>query len=354
MSSLKELSERVVVLLYPKPLTKGDVIGIVATSSGVTGVFRNKLDNAIKQIEDLGYQCLESPSARSNEKLTSASPKQRAEEFLELYHNDQVKAIVPPWGGHFLMDMLPYLDFEALRKVHPKWVLGFSDTSTLLFSLTLKAGVASAHGPNALDFGSSPVDPSVLQSLRVLGTSTGELFEQTNLDSFQSEWSKVTEDVFPPYNLTEKVEWKLLSGETETNFSGRLLGGCLDTICKLIGTPYAPVSQFLEKYKEDGVIWYLESDDMNSTDIYRTLWQMKMNGWFENCRGFLFGRPTGYEDIGDFILEDAYKNPLSDSKVPIVYDVDLGHMPPQLTFINGAYAEVSYENGRGRIKQTFK
>jgi muramoyltetrapeptide carboxypeptidase LdcA involved in peptidoglycan recycling len=41
---------------------------------------------------------------------------------------------------------------------------------------------------------------------------------------------------------------------------------------------------------------------------------------------------------------------LEDLNVPVVYDVDLGHLPPQLTFINGAYAACSVKEGKGIIK----
>ncbi len=41
------------------------------------------------------------------------------------------------------------------------------------------------------------------------------------------------------------------------------------------------------------------------------------------------------------------------SGVPIIFDIDCGHVPPQMTFINGAYAEVETQNGRGVVVQHF-
>ena len=40
--------------------------------------------------------------------------------------------------------------------------------------------------------------------------------------------------------------------------------------------------------------------------------------------------------------------------VPVIYDIDCGHVPPQMTVINGAYAEIEVENGKGQIKQVFR
>lgn len=50
---------------------------------------------------------------------------------------------------------------------------------------------------------------------------------------------------------------------------GRLLGGCLDCLVNLVGTGYDKVAAFVEKYKEDGIIWFLESCDLNVFSIAR-------------------------------------------------------------------------------------
>ena len=336
---------------YPKPLRKGDTIGIVAPSSGVTGVFAKKLDFAKKQLENLGYKTIEDPYVKNQEKLTSASAKERAISFEKMYFDDSIKAIIPPWGGEFLMDMLPYLNFDELRKAPGKWIMGFSDISTLLFVLTLNINIATAHGPNLLDFGNTKIDSSVLRSLELLSKKENEIFKQKSLNYYQKEWLEVTMDNFPPYQLTEKVRWKILESKEAVQFKGRLIGGNLDVICKLIGTKYDHVREFIEDNRNDGIIWYFESCEINSTDLYRSLWQMQMNGWFKNCNGVVFGRADGYRDVRDFKLEDAYKRAFMDLRIPVVYDIDLGHLPPQLVFINGAYGEVTVNNGQGEIIQ---
>lgn len=339
------------MIKYPLSLKRGDTIGITAPSSGVTGIFSKKLENAKKQLKKLGYNFIETDSVKKQSKLTSTSADVRAKEFTALYLDKNVKAIIPPWGGEFLMDMLPYLEYQKLKEAEPKWILGFSDTSILLFTLTLNLNIATAHGPNLLDFGSTPIHESVIETLDILRREKGQEFVQNSLDCYQKEWLELTENNFPPYNLTEKVEWKSLRDSEEVKFSGRLIGGNLDVICKLIGTPFDSVKNYIDSNKPDGLIWYFESCAMSSSDIYRTLWQMKLNRWFENCNGLLYGRAEGYSDVGDFTLIDALEYSLSDLGIPVIYDVDLGHMPPQLTFINGAYAVINVINGKGQIKQ---
>lgn len=337
---------------YPKPLRQGDTIGITATSSGVTGVFLKRIDNARKRIESLGFNTIETESVRKNNKLVSADPKTRAEEFMKLYRDKSVRAIIPPWGGQFLMEILPYLDYDEIKTLEPKWIMGFSDTSTLMFVLTTVCDIATVHGPNLTDFGSEPVHDSVVNALNIL-QNPNEFF-QYNLDFFQKEWGNVDDNPFVPYQLTEKVQWKSLFNDNTVKFDGRLIGGCMDVICKLIGTPFDRVTDYIQSYKDDSIIWYFESCDMDTSDIYRTLWQMKLNKWFENCSGILIGRTEGKIDVGDFNLINALKAPLEELNIPVIYDVDIGHVPPQLTLINGVYAEVKYSKGEGTIYQTLR
>jgi len=80
---------------------------------------------------------------------------------------------------------------------------------------------------------------------------------------------------------------------------------------------------------------------------------MKLAGWFTNCSGIMFGRSQANTAVGNYTVEDVYKELAMELQVPIIYDIDCGHVPPQITFINGAYAEVELSNGKGRILQYF-
>ncbi len=337
------------MIRYPKPLKRGDTIGVTATSSGVTGVFNDRLDHATEYIKNLGYKVLESKSVRSQVKLASASAKARADEFMELYLDESVKAIIPPWGGQLLIDILPYLDYDAIKNAGPKWIMGFSDTSVLLLCFLTKLEFATVHGPNLLDFGAAPVDETVLESLHIM--SSEEDFEQKNTAFYQGRWNDVEKNSKTPYNLNEKTEVKTLFDETELEMEGTLIGGCLDAICKLIGTPYAPVEAFRKRQNASGYLWYLESCEMNAADISRTLSQMKLSGWLEGTIGLMYGRLDGYKDVQDYTFKDALEKLASELDIPVIYDVDIGHLPPQWTLINGAKASVYYKNGEVRIIQ---
>jgi muramoyltetrapeptide carboxypeptidase len=223
----------------------------------------------------------------------------------------------------------------------PKWILGYSDISTFTFAYTLLTGHATAHGPNYIDLGSEQIDHTTVRWLDVLSTESQKYVKQNSSLLHRSLWDSPADT---------STRWEILGPSINERFSGRLIGGCLDTLSILIGTKFAPVEQFSNSYCQDsGIIWYLESCEMNAADIYRHLWQMKECGWFNNTNGILVGRAAGYSHRKNFELTDALEDVLSQLNIPVIYNVDIGHVPPQITMINGALAEVCCFDGTGEI-----
>ena len=335
---------------YAKLLQAGDTIGVCAPSSGVKESLLPRLDKAFSSVRELGYETVETASVRRRAKCVSADAKTRAAEFMSLYENSTVAAIIPPWGGEFLMDMLPHLDFFRLTELPPKWICGYSDITTLTFVLTVCCDIATIHGSNFMNMGYATIHESDLAAFEAM--SKPEITQQ-NSDCWGkfTSWDNTTKSA---YDLTEKTVWKSLDGKDHNKFEGRMIGGCLDVLCKLLGTRFAPVPAFLERYKSDGFIWTLESAEMNAADIYRSLWQMRECGWFQYCNGVLFGRPDGYSDTGGFTLVDALESGLGSLGVPAIYDADIGHIPPQIQIINGAYGKIDFEHGGATILQEMK
>ncbi len=334
---------------YPKLLQAGDAIGVCAPSAGMSRESNQRLDNAAKNVTALGYKVIETPSVRSdNSKCVSALPEVRADEFMSLYENPDVAAIIPPWGGEFLMDMLPLLNFELLAYLPPKWICGYSDITTLTFPITLMCDIATIHGSNFANMGYASIHES---DIVVFDAMIKAETEQNNFP-FHGGFNSydITKQI---YNLDKPTEYKLLKGSS-AKFAGAIIGGCLDVLCKLIGTKYAPAETFINKYKHNGIIWTLESCEMNAGDIYRTLWQMQQCGWFAHCSGILIGRADGYRDTGDFTLVDALENTVGKLGVPVIYDCDIGHIPPQLQLVNGSYATAEYDNGSFKLTQSLK
>lgn len=337
------------MIQYPF-IEKGATIGVTAPSSGVPSESHELLFSSFESMKKKGFNVIYGETPWTQDKARSASAKKRADEFNQMMLNEDVQLLIPPWGGELLIEILEYIDFENIQN---KWVLGYSDISLLLLAITLKTGIATAHGTNLVDLRGKYSDETTAMWQSVLSTKKGESTLQYSSEKYQKEWQfdKPTAYI---YHLTEQTYWKSTTNN-KVKIQGRLLGGCIDTIRHLVGTPYGDVKKFKKNYiKGDSVIWFLENVELSTTDLRRSLVQMKLSGWFENCTGIMFGRSAGNMPVTNYTIEDVYKELSDELQIPIIYDIDCGHLPPQITFVNGAYAEVESENGKGKVLQTFK
>lgn len=340
---------------YPKPLLAGSAIGVTATSSGVSDAGPlARLALVLEQFRARGFTVIEGRCLRGRLKHVSAPAAERAREFEALWADPSVRAIIPPWGGELLIDMLRELDFERLgANRDPKWLLGYSDTSTLLFALTLATEIATAHGPALLDLIANQVEGITDACLRHLQSAPGAHFEQASFARHQQTWSSWEQQVDAPFELTEPTRWSSLHGRESERFSGRLIGGCLDTIVHLVGTPYGRLPEFVARHRDSGVVLYLENCELTPVAVARCLWQMRYADWFQGLRGIVFGRSSGPEPDDDDALtqHEAIASVVADLGIPVIVDADVGHKPPQMLLLNGALATVELDEARARVVQ---
>lgn len=337
------------MITYPSFVENG-TIGVTAPSSGVPEALHSMFRSACSRLVEKGFAIECGDTVWTQFKAKSSPAKVRAAEFNEMMQRQEISMVIPPWGGELLIEILEHLDFEHMQE---KWILGYSDVSSLLLAVTLKTGIATAHGPNLVDLRGEEWDETTAGWERVLRTKAGETVLQSSSIMFQDKWQygNPTKHVF---HLTETTSWKTIHHD-KVKIEGRLLGGCIDIIMHLAGTPYGDVKRFRERYIQNGpVIWYLENAEMNTTAVRRALIQMKLAGWFDGCAGVMFGRSPANEPVNEYLIEDVYGELSEELGVPVIYDIDCGHKPPQITLINGAYAEVEAAEGKGTVKQHFK
>ena len=330
----------------PDFIKKGDIIGVTAPSAGFTEqVDLTKLESAKLNLSEKGYKIIETANVRKCEKGRSSAGKKRAEEFLSLIKNEEVKYILSASGGDFLMEMLEYLDYELI-KANPKWIQGYSDNTGLIYPITTVCDMATVYSGNVGDYGMSLWHDGVKNNLKLL---EGKNIEQKEFDLFENEYVKKVTG-YEGYNLTDKVKYEFVSENKSESFTGRLLGGCLDVLIMLCGTKYDKTAEFVKKYKEEGIIWYLESFDLSSARLQCALWQLKEAGWFEGAKGFLFGRPCFFREEYETDFNEAVKTALDSLNLPIITGCDIGHRPPRITMINGLMAEISFDEAHFTMK----
>ena len=322
---------------YPEFLKKGDVIGVCAPSAGIWPDDA-EYEASVKRFLTEGYSIKETASVH-NAQNESAPPEVRGAEFNQLIADGDVDAVICAAGGDFLISMLPYVDYEAFAK-NPKWVQGYSDPTSLLYTLTTKLDIATIYGANARGFWhEDPIHRSLRDSLDIL---KGEIPVQESFDFCERDQSGRAGG----YYLTEKVEWVCPNGDFTV--TGRLLGGCLDCITDVVGTRFDGTREFIERYKDDGIIWYFDIFALKAEVVHNVLFKMKHMGLFENAKGFVFGRVCFPATFADITYVDAAKKILGD--VPMVFEADIGHVNPKFTVINGALGTFECKDGKGKLE----
>ena len=336
---------------YPENLKIGDCIGICAPSDGITDEKKiQKLELAIMQLKELGYKVIETESVRLSFKGRSSTAEQRAKEFMELLENDEIKLIIFASGGDFLCEMLDYLDFEKIKTLKPKWMQGYSDITGISFLFNTILDIPTMYCQTIKDYAMRPLHKSLLDALEI---ESGKEIKQESFELYEKEWL-AEENQNYTYNLTEKVKWKNLIGGKKIVMQGRALGGCLDCIQSFIGTKYDNVKNYINKHKQDGIIWFLECFEMSTPYLTRLLWQMKNAGYFENCNGIIFGRSLFIRNDYEIDFYESVKDVLGSLEIPIICDADIGHRAPQMAIVNGAILKITSENGKGVVETFLK
>lgn len=339
-------------MIYPKFIKPGDIIGITAPSDGRgEAIDKVRMDNAAKQLSARGFRVVETAHVRNSENGRSCDGKTRAEELKELFADKDCSLIMSASGGDWLYEMLPYVDFDFIKN-NPKWFEGMSDPTGLTYTITTICDVATVYCANAGEFGMDVWDETLENNIKILGGEP-ELLQRSTKE-YQSGWLKLVTGG-ESYALDSSTEWKCLSGEESVSVKGRLIGGCLDVLGCLVGTRFDKTSEFLERYKDDGFLWYLEVFSMTPEQLAFKLWQLKEAGWFKYVKGVLLGRPAMINtDFSTITYEEGLMTVLRELGCPVIADMDFGHRPPHHTIVNGAIGRVDYQNGSGSLTMSFE
>jgi muramoyltetrapeptide carboxypeptidase LdcA involved in peptidoglycan recycling len=338
---------------YPPPLQQGDTIGITAPSAGVGPELEERLQFCISTLRQMGFQ-LRIGECLRGDAIVSAPVAKRATELMSMLLDDSIKAILPPWGGEILIDLLPLIDFDALKRSTPKWIIGYSDLTTLMLPYTLLTHVASVHGSILLETPNSPAG-ELAHWHTVVALPAGASFDQRPPSHYQAnfvDWRSMPQTT--RWQCSEPVVWKCLHHEDDPHYAvevtGRLIGGCLDVISMLPASRFGDVPRFARECAPEGLLLYLENADGNTAQFCRMLHCIRLAGWCEHANAILIGR-SGGPQLREFTLRDCLLDALGQLTIPVIYDMDIGHVPPQLILINGALGTLRFGRSEHRLTQ---
>ncbi|MFM6848581.1 MAG: LD-carboxypeptidase [Terrabacter sp.] len=332
---------------YPAPLRPGDRIGVTSPSSGVSDALWGRFTYAVQCLRDRGFEVV---VGELNHAPTQVSgPREaRAAELMAMLLDPTIRAVVPPWGGETGIDLLDLLDLDAIASAAPTWCVGFSDTSTWLTPLTLTTGLATIHGQNLMDTPYALPD-GLLHWVDVAGASPGDELQQRSPGRFRvGGWDDYAGNpTVSTMTLEGRGTWSRIDGEqgdAPVTLEGRLVGGCVETLSFLAGGRFADPNAFAAQHAPEGLVVLLDIAEWASYDICRALHAMRLRGWFDRANGVVVSRTRAPEPNG-FRQHDAVRDALGMLGLPIVADVECGHVAPFLALVQGASTTVVHDPG---------
>jgi muramoyltetrapeptide carboxypeptidase len=289
-------------LLSPPPLKPGDTLHVVAPSGGLRET--EAFQQGVQLWQDRGYQLTLAPGWDNRHGYLAGTDAQRRQQLRETLRNPDVKAVLCARGGYGGTRLLEQWDWE--RDITPKWLVGFSDITSLLWSLA-KQGIAGVHGPLLTTLAAEPE------------ASQQRLFN----------W----------------VEGKAIAplqgcGWGGAKVRGRLFPGNLTVATHLIGTPHEPDLR--------GAILAFEDTGEAPYRLDRLLTHWRMSGRFEGIAGIALGRFSRCEvaeGVPSFSVEEVMRDRLSDLGIPVVSDLRFGHDGENAALPVGIVAELDGEEG---------
>ena len=327
-------------------------VGVVSLSAGTLGedFVRHELELGVRRLENYGLKVKFLPHALKGIDYVKAHPEQRAADLLEAFRDPEIDLILCAIGGDDTYRLLPYLfgENQLAKAACEKPFLGFSDSTVNHFMLH-KVGLPTFYGQAFLS-DVCEMDKEMLPYTRryfeeLLRTGAIRRVEPSDV------WYEDRTDYSParlgtPLPAHPAGGWPLLQGPPA--FSGKILGGCLDTLYDFFdGERYADMPALCRKYglfpdaaDWQGRILLLETSEeqMSPEKFSRALGFLKEAGVFKAVSGVLFGRPM------DNVYREEYHRRLAaavdDPALPILADVSVGHALPRCILPFGVNARV--------------
>lgn len=267
------------------------------------------LDHAAAVLQREGFVPHVHPQNQLRHHHFAGSVRQRVDALHSLFLDDSIHGVMAVQGGYGTDHLLDVIDYDLI-KTHPKCLVGYSDVTSLLHAVWTKTGLVTFHGPMLHSFVKAQ-DPFTVRHLH--DVLSGRDPRETSV-------------------TTTAPEVSVLRGGSGT---GRLIGGNLTTLTRLIGTPY--------EVETAGAILFLEDVDEQLYTLDRMFWHLRQAGKLEGLQGLLIAKfvDTKGSRIGlGRTIEEVVRDACSESTFPIVFGFPCGHGLRQTTLPIGIRAHL--------------
>jgi muramoyltetrapeptide carboxypeptidase len=284
----------------PPFLKPGDTIAIAATARKVS---LEELQPSIDIFESWGLNVRFADGLFKQMHQFAGNDHNRIKGLQGLLDAEDVQAIICARGGYGTVRLIDHLDFTAFR-LHPKWIIGYSDVTVLHSHIYRHFGIPTLHATMPISMQAHNADAESIQSLQKV------LFGER------------PEYHFRPHDLNEPG-----------NATGKLVGGNLSVLYSLLGSE--------SDIDTDGCILFLEDLDEYLYHVDRIMMNLKRTGKLAKLAGLVVGSmsdmrdntipfgKTAEEIIAEHVAEYAY---------PIVFSFPAGHEAQNRAMIFGETA----------------
>jgi len=303
--------------LLSRPLAPGTLNGVVAPAAPVQN--RSAVLRGTRFWEERGFRVTLAPGLSEKSGYFAGAAAERAATLNAMFADPEVGAIHTLWGGYGSTQLIPFLDWNAIR-ANPKPFIGRSDITSLHLALTHFAGMVSFYGPG----------------LAHVAPAEASTFAQEGL-------IKALTQKAPLGPLPRHPKDGFLRVLTPGRATAPLAGGCLWPLCKSIGTPWQPDLR--------GKIFFWEEIGEPPWSIDAHLTHLKQAGVLEGIAGVVIGRLVDCEWSAkraempsEFALEEVLEAHFLELDVPVLYGVPVGHENDALTLPLGVRATIDGEH----------
>lgn len=300
--------------LLPRALKPGDTIGLITPGSYISD---SSLQKAVTNLESLGFSVKMGANIRAQRGFTAGADAERLADLHAMFADPSVAGVWCARGGYGCSRLLPYMDYELIKK-NPKVLIGYSDITALLQAVYRYTGLVGFHGPvGASDFS----DYTRAQCLAVI--SEGKAPYEIPLAEGN--------------NIADNVAYEgfvVQGGEAE----GLLAGGNLSLLAALAGTPY--------DLDPRGKLIFIEEIGEKPYRIDRMLTQLRQSWPLNAANGIALGVFEDCQPESDDLslsLADTLRDRLAELKLPCAYGLSFGHIAHQCTLPIGIRARFDAE-----------
>ena len=290
----------------PAFLKKGDKIALLSPSYFTPD---SNIQKTADVIEEWGFKPVVGDNVgKLDAGKYAGTAEGRAEDFIKALKDTSIKAILCNRGGYGTIQLVDLIDLKTVKH-NPKWLIGYSDITTL-HALQTKAGVMSIHGTMSTSI-----------------AKTGGKDDNSTLLRDLLKGSVPTYKV-PKHEYNQK-------GTAE----GILVGGNMATFVPLVGT------SDIDIFSNDGLILFMEEIGENLRNIDRMFNSLELHGVMENVKGVILGEfVDSGTDLAFESTEEMFSKYLKKYNIPVMCGFPAGHDDVNLPLIMGAKVKMDVKD----------